>query len=252
MKKHPTHISPRIIIVVIIASAILFSSKLFWVAAGVLDSIAQSLEQDGAIAKTRSNIRQLGIALDIFKDKNGGYPCDKTAKFIEERMMGEGHGDLTGDNSNAYLRQLFASRKAPLKGEDGRLFYAYSTMGICTEVESTKLGPDETLKAGENGFSYVLYVDGNERKPVIKGEALLIASTGNGKINSGDKVLFDAVSYKGEAIVYRAGNGNVDTLPLSADPNDKAIGEVDDPSRLFPGKRKREPKDFIVLPPLEG
>lgn len=217
---------------------------------GISAYVILSHKNDGDIAKTKSNIKQLGTALDEFKDKNGGYPSDKTAESIEEKMRDEGHGDLTGDDSNAYLRQLFASRKAPL--EDEKLFYAYTTMGICTEVESTKLGPDETLKAGENGFSYVLYVDGSERKPVIKGEALLIASTGDGKINSGDKVLFDAESYKGEAVVYRAGNGNVDTLTLSADPNDKAIGEVDDPASLFPGKRKREPKDFIVLPPLEG
>ena len=61
---------------------------------------------DGDRQKANSNLKSLHTVLQGFKSDNGSYPCDSTAERLQEEKPELNFGALTGDNSNAYFRQV--------------------------------------------------------------------------------------------------------------------------------------------------
>ena len=62
---------------------------------------------DGDRQKANTNLKSVFTLLQQFKMDNGTYPCDATGETLQESNADRDFGDLKGDHSNAYFRQLF-------------------------------------------------------------------------------------------------------------------------------------------------
>ena len=111
---------------------------------------------DGDRQKANSNLKQVFTLLQQFKMDNGSYPCDATADRLQEDDD-RNFGDLKGDHSNAYFRQLYY--KSGVESE--KPFYAkLSAPGLNIQKEGDeKLADGKALAPGENAMSYVMRRD---------------------------------------------------------------------------------------------
>ena len=210
-------------------------------------------KDDGEITKSVNNIKSLGQELENFKTDRKSYPCDRTADKLMEDNEGVDFDDLTGDSANCYLRQVLLNNS----GVDEKIFYAFSSDGRFTESDTNEKANGEALVEGENGFAYVMRydpADKTKKLPVKGKDVLLIASLGTTSPCSGEKIPFDAASYKDKAVIYMAGSGSVTQLNLKLDENDESIGYLEDNTVIFEkskrGKTKSNLQDVVVLPPL--
>ena len=64
---------------------------------------------DGDRQMASSNLKSLHTVLQGFKTDHGSFPCDATAERLQEEKPDLNFGSLTGDNSNAYFRQVYYS-----------------------------------------------------------------------------------------------------------------------------------------------
>ena len=208
-------------------------------------------------------IAQVGMVAHAFRDTYSSFPCDSTAGLVENRVGN--HGELTGETSNPYFRQLFA-KKGIVKEA---MFYA-ALPGIVEGDENIENG--ECLKPGENAFAYVMkkkqdstmYSKGKkskkmytpQRQAVTSGPLLFCCVDRNltGPV-TGEQLTFDLKGFKGYAIVY---NEDGTTVELEKDAfliNDRtqAIGKLtpDTEAKIFGKNSQDESKasDYEILPP---
>lgn len=208
-------------------------------------------------------ISQVGMAAHAFRAEYNTYPCDSTADKVESKV---GHlGELKGETSNPYFRQLFAQKHTV----DEAMFYA-ALPGIVEGDEKIENG--ECLKPGENAFAYVMKKKQDstmyskakkskkmytpQRQAVTSGPLLFCCVDRNltGPV-TGEQLTFDLEGFKGYAIVY---NTDCTTVELEKDAfliNDRtqSIGKLtpDTEAKIFGENSQSESKasDYEILPP---
>lgn len=210
---------------------------------------------DGDRQKANSNLKGVFTLLQQFKMDHGSYPCDATAESLQEENATTDFGELKGDTSNAYFRQLFF--KSGVESEKP-FFAKLSTSGLNIKTEGDeKLANGNALKAGENAMSYVMRKDPQDDKvkvAVSKSNApLAMCSVFPSKSPySGDKIQIDMTSFRGHFFVLSC-DGSVKDLEESIEETDEndAIGVFKAGVSVFPEtKRGRATAtEHIVLTP---
>ncbi len=210
---------------------------------------------DGDRQKANSNLKNVFTLLQQFKTDELQYPCDATADKLSEDHPDSDFGDLKGDNSNAYFRQLFYKN-----GVDSEkpFFAKVATSGLVVAAEGDdRLANGQALKAGENAMSYVMCHDKGDttvKTSVKKGNApLVMCSVLPSKTPyTGDKLVVDMDSFRGHFFVLSC-DGSVADMEkvLEENPDDDTTGVVRKDKSLFPEtKRGRSTAtDYVILTP---
>ena len=229
-------------------------------AVGYVAILAFSNAGDKQAAK--ENIKQIGTALTEFKKSYSYFPCDDTAESVAGKA--ESFGELTGDTSNPYFRQLFYKEQG---GVNEELFYA----ALPNFVEGENTGVGETLKAGECAFSYVMRkpaataatptkkggknkksaapAEESSFRPVSNGPIAFCGATVNPDPTDMVDVTFDIDSFNGYAFAVRT-DGKIVTMEedvLEADASDSSIGRFIPGTEPFAKKNGVSEMDNCVL-----
>lgn len=231
-------------------------------AVGYVAILAFSNAGDKQAAK--ENIKQIGTALTEFKKSYSYFPCDDTAESVAGKA--ESFGELTGDTSNPYFRQLFAKKDAV---KEATFFAKIPGMREGDE----KIANGECLKPGENAYAYVMQkaqeveapAKGKKnkaaaatpkRKSVTGGVLLFCCIDSNLTAPvTGDQLTFDMEAFKDYAIAYTVDGStqDLDDESLTADEANESIGRLTEKSvsKLFGETRSGDSKahQFEILPP---
>lgn len=208
---------------------------------------------DGDRQMASSNLKNLSTVMQQFKTDNNSFPCDATAERLQEAQPDFNFGELKGDNSNAYFRQVYYTRS----NNTEKNFYAkISCAGKMTKQVDDKLANGRALEPGENGLAYVLKKDSGDdtvRVGVTASNAPLAMCSvyPSSKPYSGDKVVYDLASFRGHVFVLKCDGSVTDYKD-----NDIVEDEMDDEKgtlakEIFPEtKRGRATAgQYIVLSP---
>ncbi len=211
----------------------------------------------------KHNIAQVGMVAHAFRAAYNTYPCDSSADKVESKV---GHlGELKGETSNPYFRQLFAQKHTVNEA----MFYA-ALPGIIEGDE--RLANGECLTTGENAFAYVMKkkqdstmyskakngkkMSTPQRQAVTKGPLLFCCVDRNltGPV-TGEQLTFDLAGFKGYAIVYNTDGATVELEKGAFLINDhtSGIGKLtpDTEAKIFGKNSQGESKasDYEILPP---
>ncbi len=228
---------------------------------GVLGSIGYpwilAQANSGDRTKAQNNLKQAGNMMDEFREKQGSYPCDATAeKFLDSEYD---FGELTGDYSNAYFRQLFHE-----KGTDGnseKTFFAKINVDGRVSVEGDgKIANGRALTKGENGMAYFMKTNSEEpgvKFPVTRNsEPLLATSVFPSKDPyKGQDIKVDTNSFRGHFFVYYPDKSVKDMEPAikESDTVDEQgiISTDDDKAGVYPQNKAGQsfPDRYIILSP---
>ncbi len=210
---------------------------------------------DGDRQKANSNLKSVFTLLQQFKMDHGSFPCDATGESLQEENATTDFGELKGDTSNAYFRQLFF--KSGVESEKP-FFAKLATSGLNIKNEGDeKLANGNALKPGENAMSYVMRKDPQDDKikvAVNKSNApLAMCSVFPSKTPyAGDKIQIDMASFRGHFFVLFC-DGSVNDLEESVEETEDndAIGVFKAGKGIFPEtKRGRATApDHLVLTP---
>lgn len=210
---------------------------------------------DGERQKANSNLKSIYTLLQQFKMDNGSFPCDATAERLQEDNNDRDFGELKGDHSNAYFRQLFYKNGV----ESEKPFYAkveVSNLHVTSEGDE-RIANGQALRPGENAMSYVLRRDAQDdtaKISVSKSNApLAMCSIYPSKTPySGDKVLIDITSFNGHLFVLSCDGSVSDREKDIVESEDNTdVGVIKQDKNLFPeNKRGRSTaQDYLVLTP---
>lgn len=209
---------------------------------------------DGERQKANANLGTIFKLLQQFKMDNGNYPCDATADRLQDDNTDFDFGELKGNHSNAYFRQLYF--KSDVVSE--RPFYANVNVGALSVTEGDeRIAKGQALRPGENAMSYVMRRDPQDetvKLGVTKSNApLAMCSVYPSKTPySGDKVVFDRVSFRGHVFVLSSdGSVNDREKDVAENPDRDEIGEMKPDKSLFPETRRGRStaQEYIVLTP---
>lgn len=115
--------------------------------------------------------KELGLAMLIFEQDYGFFPCDETA---EELKMAGLKGDFTSDSSNAYARQLIASNSLDTESAG----YFECANGLYRKTDGNIEG-NQAFAQGEFGFILLQGRDGkldaedNSQLPLLIGGGVI-------------------------------------------------------------------------------
>lgn len=210
---------------------------------------------DGDRQQANSNLKSVFTLLQQFKTDNGQFPCDATADRLQEENSAANYGDLKGNFSNAYFRQLFYKNGV----ESEKPFYAkLSAPGLAIAKEGDdRIANGQALRPGENAMSYVLKKGEDQKLSVSKTNVpLAICSVFPSKTPwAGDKVVFDMVSFRGHVFILSADGSVVDRHGDIEEMEEEEKGQLSkDPKvkPLFPERKstgKSTAQDYLVLTP---
>ena len=210
---------------------------------------------DGERQKANSNLKSVFTLLQQFKMDNGSFPCDSTAERLQEDNADRDFGELKGDHSNAYFRQLFFKNGV----ESERPFYAkVNAANLTVQKEGDeRIANGQALRPGENAMSYVMRrdpQDDNVKISVSKSNAPLAMCSvyPNKTPYTGDKLQFDMSSFNGHLFVLSSDGSVVDREnDIEASEDHDEIGVMRQGKDLFPeSKRGRSTaQDYLVLTP---
>jgi len=155
-------------------------------------------------AEAVNNAKQLGLALTMFESDYGSYPDDSTSLRVAGTVFVA--ASLTGANSNAYFRQLFAGGTV----DSEQPFYA-KTSFTKTKPDDAFTTPAEALKAGECGFGYIMQ---NATTAITVSGSRPVALTPCVAGDTAAKMELD--SFDGKAVVLFADN-SARSLTISRD-----------------------------------
>lgn len=182
---------------------ILLGASLLAVIAVMVRPILDKSVKQGKWVQAAKNAGFIGGSLEIFRHEYGSYPCDATRETLRE----EGHTKLPpGNSANAYLAQLIVSGE--LRTET--FFYAAGNEDFREGDDVMK--PGELLKAGENGFLYIMAKEGKSLKSDLGLTPLVMAFVEK----RGRYPKFDTKIFAGR-YVYAAVDGSVQAGNLSED-----------------------------------
>lgn len=196
-----------------------------------------------------SNMKNVGVALNEFKSnsKLGNFPDDITADRVKaQHSFMAGLGNLEGDTSNDYFRQLLGNESISESN-----FYAkvQTPSGGTTATPDGEIYDGKALNSGEVGMSYVMRKGDNNKKVGI-GSAVgeypllitsVLPSDAGETVVAGNAVRFDPESFRGKVLIF--------TTAQSA----KTL-ELDDKDSLkdtfIPKKRGKDVSDqYLILTP---
>lgn len=210
---------------------------------------------DGDRQMASSNLKSMHTILQGFKTDNGSFPCDATAERLQEEKPDLNFGALTGDNSNAYFRQLFYSSSV---NSEKPFFAKLSCAGKTVAAEGDgKVANGAALARGENAMGYILKKDATEpnvKVGVNKSNAPL-AVCGvypSAAPYEGTAVAFDMSSFRGHAFLLNC-DGSVKDIQkdLEEDDADDEKGTLPEDKNIFPETKKGRSTaaDYVVLSP---
>ncbi len=210
---------------------------------------------DGDRQKANTNLKSVFTLLQQFKMDNGTYPCDATGERLQEDNSDRDFGDLKGDHSNAYFRQLFF--KSGVESE--KPFYAkLSAPGLNIQKEGDeKLAGGNALRPGENAMSYVMRrdpQDDNVKIAVSKSNAPLAMCSvyPSATPYTGDKLQIDMTSFRGHFFVLSSDGSVSDQADMVEDSQEnEEVGVFKEGKDIFPEtKRGRATAaDHLILTP---
>lgn len=201
-----------------------------------------------------ANLGNLHKTMQMFQTDHSAYPCDSLAtKFMEdERYSSADYGQLTGNTSNCYFRQLFY---LPSLNNEENFYAKVNVMGRMTHTPDNDIAKGRALEKGENGFGYVMMKgseedgDANVKGPVMHSSAPLILTSVSGRLPMGGaNLVMDASSFRSKSIVL-FNSGSVKELEMKTDDVDDRKGTL---LNLFPKNKKTgqsQADQYIVLPP---
>ncbi len=207
---------------------------------------------DGDRQVATSNLKQVHTMLQQFQQDRGSFPCDATAETLQEDNPDINFGELTGDTSNPYYRQLLLVEKNP---SEKNFFAKISCAGKTMAKEGdNKVANGRALERGENAMAYVMRKgqDDNQKLSVSKTTApLAICGIYPSRTPySGDAVEYDNNSFRSHAFVLFC-DGSVkdqkDNMEENGTDDEKATLKGD----IFPETKKGRATagDYIVLCP---
>ncbi len=207
---------------------------------------------DGDRQVASNNLKQIHTMLQQFQIDRSTYPCDSTAEELTESKPDINFGELTGDSSNAYFRQLLMVEANPSE----KVFFAKincSGKNMAKEGDG-KVANGKALERNENAMAYVVrkgQEDGTKVGVNKTTAPLAICGVYPSRTPySGDSVVYDNSSFRGHAFVLTC-DGAVKDMDdnMEEDENDdqKATMKED----IFPEtKRGRATApDYLVLTP---
>ncbi len=207
---------------------------------------------DGDRQVASNNLKQIHTMLQQFQIDRSTYPCDSTAEELTEAMPDVNFGELSGDYSNAYFRQLLMVEKNPSE----KVFFAKLNCAgktIAKEGDG-KVANGRALERGENAMAYVLRKGQDEgvKVGVNKTTApLVICGVYPSRTPySGDSVVYDNSSFRGHVFVLSC-DGSVkdqDDNMVEDDNDDEKASFKED---IFPETKKGRATapDYVVLSP---
>lgn len=209
---------------------------------------------DGDRQQANSNLKSLFTMLQEFKTDNGQFPCDATADRLQEDNADRDFGELKGNYSNAYFRQLFYKNSVT---SEKPFFAKLSAPGLSISREGDdRIANGQALRPRENAMSYVLKKDPNgenEKVSVTKTNVpLAMCSVYPNKTPwSGDKVVFDMVSFRGHAFILSADGSVVDRHDDMEEMDADEMGQITKGKPLFPENKrgKATAQDYLILTP---
>lgn len=167
--------------------------------------------RDGELMRAREQLKSVHLMLTEFKTEYGSFPCDNTAERLLEEQPDLDYGELTGDYSNCYFRQLFYS-----KGAEEKNFYAdIFPGGRSTRQPDGRKAGGKALARGENAFAYVMSrsTDDPELKGPVNGSNVPLAICGVYPSDIpyiGNQIEFDNVSFYGKVLILRTDGSVID------------------------------------------
>ncbi len=214
---------------------------------------------DGDRQKAQSNMKSVFTMLQQFQKDHTDFPCDATAESIQEvedqKESPANYGELTGNDSNCYFRQLLFQR-----GSAEKNFYAaISCAGKKVEREGDeKYARGKGLERGENAMGYVMLKGDEGAKLAVDsgktGAPLVICSVypSNSPV-SGSEISFDYKSFRGHAFVLSC-DGSVKDLEkdLDEDADNEQKARLISGKDIFPENKKTGDSTadrYLVLPP---
>ncbi len=212
---------------------------------------------DGDRQVASNNLKQIHTMLLQFNTDRGMFPCDSSAEELMESYPDINFGELTGDNSNAYFRQLLMVEKSPTE----KVFYAKINCAGKTMAKEGdgKVANGRALERGENAMAYVMRKSTSEEGVKVGVKAsdtnapLAICGVYPSRTPySGDSVVYDNSSFRGHVFVLSC-DGSVkdqdDNMVEDEMDDEKASFKED----IFPEtKRGRAtaPNYIVVAPEL--
>ncbi len=194
---------------------------------------------DGDRQMASSNLKSLHTMLQQFKTDNGSFPCDATAETLQENKPDYNFGELKGNTSNAYYRQLFYDSR---NVSEKPFFAKINCNGKMVSANGDdKIANGAALGRGENGMGYVL-MNGDEGMIGVDKSNAPLAICGvypTATPYNGTKVDFDMKSFRGHVFVLTV-DGSVNDIQgsLSEDDEDEEKGHLSEGKEIFPETRK--------------
>ncbi len=210
---------------------------------------------DGDRQMASSNLKTLHTVLQGFKTDQGSFPCDSTAERLQEDKPDLNFGALTGDNSNAYFRQVYYSTS---NVSEKPFFAKINSNGLVVNKEGDeRLANGAALTRGENAMAYVMRK--NNEDPAVKdgvtksnAPLALCGVYPSTTPYAGDQIAFDGTSFRGHAFVLSC-DGSVKDLDgtIEADENDDAKYILPAGKSLFPETKrgKSTAEGYLILSP---
>ncbi len=207
---------------------------------------------DGDRQVASNNLKQIYTMMQQFQTDRSTYPCDSTAEELTEAYPDINFGELSGDSSNPYFRQLLMVERNP---SEKNFFAKVNCAGKTVAKEGdNKLANGRALERGENSMSYVMRKgpeDGTKVAVTKTNAPLAICGVYPAKTPyPGDHVVYDNSSFRGHVFVLSC-DGSVkdqdDNMVEDEMDDEKATFKAD----IFPEtKRGRATApDYIVLTP---
>lgn len=204
--------------------------------------------QDGDRQLANSNLGQLQKILVGFRNDHGDFPCDRTADELAENTDYD-FGELKGDHSNAYFRQLFYKHTNTEKTFYGKIQGA--------KEPDDKIANGQALTKQENVMSYAMLKPkaGEEdlgRRGVTDSKApLAFCCVAKSRTPwDGTNLQFDMNAFRGGHAFMVGVDGAVKPLVDQLEEDDS--GDLGKPKNtLFPETKKGRDTtgDYIVLTP---
>lgn len=205
---------------------------------------------DGDRQMASSNLKSVHTILQQFKTDYGSYPCDSTADTLAEDKPDYNFGDLKGDTSNAYFRQIYYT---PSNTTEKPFYAKINCNGKEVRNGDEKVANGKALTRGENAMGYVM-TKGDEGKQGVDKTNAPLAICGVYPSNtpySGDKVEFDINSFRGHVFILSCDGSVTDRKDIDEDDDDDAKGHLPADKEIFPETKKGKSTSdrYYVLSP---
>ncbi len=207
---------------------------------------------DGDRQVASNNLKQIHTMLQQFQIDRSTYPCDSTAEELTEAHPDINFGELSGDNANAYFRQLLMVEKNPSE----KVFYAKLNCAGKTMAKEGdgKVANGKALERGENAMAYVMrkgQEDGVKQAVNKTTAPLAICGVYPSRTPyAGDSVVYDNSSFRGHVFVLTC-DGSVKDQDDNMEEDDMDDEKATFKEDIFPETKKGRATapDYIVVAP---